>query len=111
MPRSTHPHLNLCGTFYYLCSILDGASRAIVHWEIREQMTEAVRRGAAGVVSKDLTGNALVEALERILAARASLHRRRGPNPCLRSADMARAGSTSTGHRARSKSYGCSRAV
>jgi transposase InsO family protein len=25
----------------YLCSILDGASRAIVHWEIREQMTEA----------------------------------------------------------------------
>lgn len=34
-------HLNLGGTFYYLCSILDGASRAIVHWEIREQMTEA----------------------------------------------------------------------
>ena len=34
-------YLNLGGTFYYLCSILDGASRAIVHWEIREQMTEA----------------------------------------------------------------------
>jgi two-component system nitrate/nitrite response regulator NarL len=34
----------------------------------REQMTEAVRRGAAGVVSKDLTGRALVEALERILS-------------------------------------------
>jgi len=33
-------YLNLGGTFYYLCSILDGASRAIVHWEIREQMTE-----------------------------------------------------------------------
>jgi len=33
-----------------------------------EQMTEAVRRGAAGVVSKDLTGRALVEALERILS-------------------------------------------
>lgn len=33
-------HLNLCGTFYYLCSILDGKSRAIVHWEVREQMTE-----------------------------------------------------------------------
>jgi transposase InsO family protein len=32
-------YLNLGGTFY-LCSILDGASRAIVHWEIREQMTE-----------------------------------------------------------------------
>jgi putative transposase len=33
-------HLNICGTFYYLCSILDGYSRAIVHWEIREAMTE-----------------------------------------------------------------------
>jgi putative transposase len=34
-------YLNLGGTFYYLCSILDGASRAIVHWDIRESMTEA----------------------------------------------------------------------
>jgi DNA-binding NarL/FixJ family response regulator len=34
----------------------------------REQMTEAVGRGAAGVISKDLTGKALVEALERILS-------------------------------------------
>ena len=34
-------HLNLCGTFYYLCSILDGYSRWVVHWEIREQMKEA----------------------------------------------------------------------
>ena len=33
-------HLNLGGTFYYLCSVLDGASRAIVHWEIRESMRE-----------------------------------------------------------------------
>jgi len=33
-------HLNICGTFYYLCSILDGFSRAILHWEIRERMTE-----------------------------------------------------------------------
>jgi putative transposase len=33
-------HLNICGTFYYLCSILDGASRFIVHWEIREKMQE-----------------------------------------------------------------------
>jgi transposase InsO family protein len=29
------------GTFYYLCSILDGCSRSIVHWEIREAMKEA----------------------------------------------------------------------
>jgi len=33
-------HLNICGTFYYLCSILDGYSRYVVHWEIRKQMTE-----------------------------------------------------------------------
>ena len=33
-------YLNLGGTFYYLCSVLDGASRAIVHWEIRESMKE-----------------------------------------------------------------------
>ncbi len=34
-------YLNICGTFYYLCSLLDGCSRYIVHWEIREQMLEA----------------------------------------------------------------------
>ena len=34
-------HLNICGTFYYLCSVLDGFSRYVVHWEIRESMTEA----------------------------------------------------------------------
>lgn len=34
-------YLNIAGTFYYLCSLLDGASRAIVHWEIRDQMSEA----------------------------------------------------------------------
>lgn len=46
-PLAPHKHwhidisyLNLGGTFYYMCSILDGYSRFIVHWEIREQMTE-----------------------------------------------------------------------
>jgi putative transposase len=34
-------YLNICGTFYYLCSLLDGCSRLIVHWEIREQMQES----------------------------------------------------------------------
>jgi putative transposase len=34
-------YLNIHGTFYYLCSLLDGCSRYIVHWEIREQMTES----------------------------------------------------------------------
>ena len=34
-------YLNVSGTFYYLCSILDGMSRSIVHWEIRESKKEA----------------------------------------------------------------------
>jgi putative transposase len=47
-PLATHAHwhidisyLNISGTFYYLCSILDGYSRYIVHWDLRESMTEA----------------------------------------------------------------------
>ncbi len=46
-PLKPHDHwhidisyLNLAGTFYYMCSILDGCSRAIIHWEIREAMKE-----------------------------------------------------------------------
>lgn len=46
-PITAHDHwhvdisyLNICGTFYYMCSVLDGYSRSIVHWEIREQMKE-----------------------------------------------------------------------
>lgn len=33
-------YLNLSGTFYYMCSVLDGFSRSIVHWDIREAMKE-----------------------------------------------------------------------
>ncbi len=47
-PSSPHRHwhvdisyINISGTFYYLCSILDGYSRCIIHWDIRESMTEA----------------------------------------------------------------------
>ncbi len=46
-PLKPHEHwhvdisyLNMCGTFYYLCSVLDGCSRMIVHWDLRESMTE-----------------------------------------------------------------------
>jgi len=35
-------YLNIAGTFYFLCAILDGYSRFIVHWEIRENMGEGV---------------------------------------------------------------------
>src|SRR5262249_13737189 len=47
-PLGPHEHwhvdvsyLNVAGTFFSLCSLLDGCSRDIVHWEIRERMTEA----------------------------------------------------------------------
>jgi putative transposase len=33
-------YINICGTFYFLCSILDGYSRFVVHWEIRDSMKE-----------------------------------------------------------------------
>ncbi|MFC1835274.1 IS3 family transposase [Thermodesulfobacteriota bacterium] len=34
-------YINIFGTFYYLCSVLDGFSRSIVHWDIRESMKES----------------------------------------------------------------------
>lgn len=44
-PTEPHEHwhidisyINAGGTFYYLCSVLDGASRAIVHHEMHESM-------------------------------------------------------------------------
>lgn len=47
-PLQAHDHwhidvsyINIAGTFYYLCSVLDGYSRYIVHWEIRESMKES----------------------------------------------------------------------
>ncbi len=33
-------YINIGGTFYYLCSVLDGCSRYLVHWELRESMRE-----------------------------------------------------------------------
>jgi transposase InsO family protein len=46
-PLAPHEHwhvdisyVNVCGTFYYLISVLDGCSRYLVHWELRESMTE-----------------------------------------------------------------------
>jgi putative transposase len=47
-PLAPHEHwhidityVNIRGTFYYLTSVLDGCSRYIVHWELRESMKEA----------------------------------------------------------------------
>jgi len=46
-PDGPHKHwhldisyVNLAGTFYFLISLLDGFSRYLVHWEIRETMKE-----------------------------------------------------------------------
>lgn len=46
-PLKPHKHwhidvsyINIGGTFYFLCSLLDGYSRYIVHWELRESMKE-----------------------------------------------------------------------
>ncbi len=47
-PLQPHQHwhidvsyINLSGTFYYLCSVLDGYSRFLVHWDLRESMSKA----------------------------------------------------------------------
>jgi transposase InsO family protein len=47
-PLAPHDHwhvdvsyVNVCGTFYYLISVLDGCSRFLVHGELRESMKEA----------------------------------------------------------------------
>jgi transposase InsO family protein len=46
-PLKAHEHwhldvsyINIAGTFYYLCSVLDGYSRYIVEWDLKEQMKE-----------------------------------------------------------------------
>jgi putative transposase len=47
-PLGPHEHwhidiayINILGTFFFLCSLLDGCSRSIVHWEIRPKMEES----------------------------------------------------------------------
>jgi putative transposase len=47
-PLAVHEHwhidisyINISGTFYYLCSVLDGCSRFLLHWELRPSMVEA----------------------------------------------------------------------
>jgi transposase InsO family protein len=46
-PTKPHEHwhvdvayINVAGTFFFLCTLLDGYSRFIVHWEIRPTMNE-----------------------------------------------------------------------
>ena len=76
-PLSAHDHwhidvafLNLGGTFYNLCSVLDGYSRSIVHWEIRESMTE---RDVETIVQRDV---------ERHPGKKSTHHQRQWPAVC-----------------------------
>jgi transposase InsO family protein len=58
-------YLNIAGTFYFLCSILDGCTRFIVHWEIRDHMEEAdvqtiiqrAREACPGVTPRIISDN------------------------------------------------------
>jgi putative transposase len=58
-------YLNIAGTFYFLCAILDGCSRYLVHWEIREKMEEIdietiiqrAREAYPGVTPRIITDN------------------------------------------------------
>jgi transposase InsO family protein len=71
-PTAPHQHwhtdisyINLCGTFYYLCTVLDGFSRYVLHWEIRQQMTcadvqivlQRAREGFPGVNPRVISDN------------------------------------------------------
>ena len=71
-PLKPHQHwhtdisyINIAGTFYYLCAVLDGYSRAVVHWEIREQMKERdveiilqrAREAVPGAMPRVITDN------------------------------------------------------
>jgi hypothetical protein len=58
-------YLNIAGTFYFMAAILDGFSRSIVHWDIREKMEEidieiilrAAREKYPGVTPRIISDN------------------------------------------------------
>ncbi len=77
-PLQPHQHwhidvsyINLCGAFYYLCSVLDGYSRFLVHWDLRESMKEA----DIGSDSRTSQGKAPGSEAVNHLRQRAAVHR------------------------------------
>ena len=71
-PLAPHAHwhmdvayLNIRGTFYFIASVLDGFSRSVVHWDIREKMEECdiesilqrAREKYPGVTPRIITDN------------------------------------------------------
>ena len=79
-PLAAHQHwhidvsyINISGTFYYLCSILDGCSRYIVNWDLRESMTEADIEIILERAKETSPGSAAPDHLRQ----RAAVHRQR----------------------------------
>ena len=77
-PLQPHQHwhidvsyINLSGTFYYLCSILDGYSRFIVHWDLRESMTRSGDRNDSAASQGEVSGSEAADHLRQ----RAAVHR------------------------------------
>jgi len=85
-PMAAHQHwhidvsyLNIGGTFYYLCSILDGYSRYIVNWDLRESMTEADIEIILQRVSEKYPASAAVPKARAMRIFRASIFAGRPP--------------------------------
>ena len=64
-PLKPHEHwhidisyINISGTFYYLCSVLDGCSRSIVQWDLRSSMPEGAIEIILQRASEQYPGNA-----------------------------------------------------
>ncbi|MEM6456189.1 MAG: DDE-type integrase/transposase/recombinase [Acidobacteriota bacterium] len=76
-------YLNLGGTFYYLTAVLDGYSRCLLHWELRESMTE---RDVEIVLQR--TKEAYPQAKPRLITDNGSAFIARDFKTCLRAAGM-----------------------
>lgn len=66
-PLEPHKHwhidvayLNIAGTFYYLCTILDGYSRAVVHWESASPCVSRISRSLCNAHVRRLQGRGRV---------------------------------------------------
>ena len=68
---SMFPTSTCRGTFYYLCSVLDGFSRSLVHWDLRESMTEAEIEMILGTSQGEVPGSETADHLRQ----RAAVHR------------------------------------
>ena len=92
-PPQPHQHwhidvsyINVSGTFYYLCSILDGYSRSIVQWDLRESMTEAEIEVILATSAREISGSKTADHLRQWTAVHRQgfqgVHSHRGDDPC-----------------------------